>query len=88
MPFPPTRRFLIVLGCLSALLGAPVAQAAPGTAARHRPLVVTGDLSHRPWVKSVTESSKGKETTRRIIAERLRFFLDGRDGGWDWRFSL
>ncbi|NLI75695.1 MAG: hypothetical protein GX442_04545 [Candidatus Riflebacteria bacterium] len=80
-----TARHLIVLGCITAVLAA---QAAPGTAARHRPMVVTGDLSHRSWVKTVTENAKGKESTKRVIAGRLRFFLDGRDGGWDWRFSL
>lgn len=49
---------------------------------------LTGDLSHRFMVKTVTEAANGTETERRCFAERVRLNALRKDGVWDWLVSL
>ena len=51
-------------------------------------VLLTGDLSHRFMVKTVTEPNAGPEKTRRVFAERIRLNALRNDGNWEWRISL
>jgi len=48
----------------------------------------SGDFSHRFWVKTETENSAGKVSTRRVSAERFRFMFEDKLKHAEWRFRI
>lgn len=49
---------------------------------------LSGDFSHRFWVKTETENSAGKVSTRRVSAERFRFMFEDKLKHAEWRFRI
>lgn len=49
---------------------------------------LTGDLSHRFMVKTVTEPNTGPETTKRVFADRIRLNALSKKNDWEWRVSI
>ncbi|MBF0499604.1 MAG: hypothetical protein HQM09_05700 [Candidatus Riflebacteria bacterium] len=49
---------------------------------------VSGDLSHRFWVKTDSENSKGVHAVKRVFAERLRLQLENTQGNWNWKLGV
>ncbi len=48
----------------------------------------SGDFSHRFWVKTETENSAGRVSTRRVSAERFRFMFEDKLKNAEWRFRI
>lgn len=49
---------------------------------------VSGALSHRFWVKTSNENSKGVNSERRNFVDRLSLNLDQTKGKWSWKLSV
>ncbi len=51
-------------------------------------VLLTGDLSHRFMVKTITEPKDGLEKTKRVFADRIRLNAFSAKDDWEWRASI